>query len=124
MLAPCEVLKLGSLNLGAPQSITIGEREYQVIEAANLEPGTQVSLILGNLPSASLSETIGNRVDSVRFEYLAPVLLTLLMVSLVGFALIRRSKPSTQTEVLHLSSEDDSRQQRVISDLLADLDRS
>ena len=124
VLAPFEVLKLGSLNLGAPQSIIIGEREYQVIEAANLEPGTQVSLILGNLPSASLSETIGNRVDAVRFEYLAPVLLTLLMVSLVGFALIRRSKPSTQTEALHLSSADENQQQRVISDMLADLERS
>ena len=69
ILAPNEVMTISSDQLGPPQSIVIGERPYQLLEATDVPRGTHISLDLGGLAEASLGERIGQGAGGIRFEY-------------------------------------------------------
>ena len=92
VLAPNEVLKLSSDTLGAPRTVTIGQRSYQLLEATDLPRGTHVSVALSGLPRPSLGNRVDQRLKGIRFEYAAPIGLGLFMVALIGFALWKRRK--------------------------------
>ena len=91
VLAPYEVARLSSEQLGAVEEVTVGGRPYQLLSAIELPRGDRISLALRDLPEASFIERLGRRLGETRLEYTAPAGLGLLMVSLVGFALWRRS---------------------------------
>ena len=93
-LAPLGVVELSSAELGNPRRTTVGETSYQLLEASGLPRGATVTLTLGGLPE-SLTVT-GTSVDlegpprGIRFEYMGPVALGLVMVAVITFALTRR----------------------------------
>ena len=94
VLAPVEVLKLSSDRLGVPEIVAIGEppfqRSYQRLEANGLEIGDVVSFTLSDLPQPTLRDDVSRFFDGVRFEYVAPVSLGLVMLSLLAYSLWRR----------------------------------
>ncbi len=73
---------------------TIGDRQYQLVAAVDLERGAQLTARLAGLPEAQrTTQTLGAvgpsgdaGTDRIRFEYAAPVALCILMVITVGFA--------------------------------------
>ena len=91
VLAPEEVLKLSSDQMDGPETIVIGERPYQLLEASGLERGASISVALGRLPQPSMADSWRRRLDRVHFEYAAPIGLGIFMVGLIAFALTRRS---------------------------------
>ena len=91
VLAPYEVAQLSSQQLLGPEPVTVGGRTYQLLTASDIQRGSRISFELQGLPQASLGERLGARVRAVRLEYVAPLALGLLMLSLVGLTLLRRA---------------------------------
>ena len=89
VLSPNEVLTLASDDIGAPESVTIGERPYQLIETANIERGSRIEVRLSDLPQATLADRAQNAVATVRYEYIALALLAVFLAALIPFAIIR-----------------------------------
>ena len=124
ILAPEEVVGISSASLGPPSPVTIGERQYQVVEAEGLTRGAEVSIDLDGLPMASAGQQIGSRLPDLRFEYAAPAALVLLMVGLLIYGAVwktaRATPPSdTSPERGDLESHDDER--AVIRTMIEDL---
>ena len=73
---------------------TIGDRQYQLVAAVDLERGAQLTARLAGLPEAQRTGAglgdVGMQrdagIDQIRFEYAAPVALGILMVVAVCFA--------------------------------------
>ena len=89
VLSPNEVLTLASDDIGAPESVTIGERPYQLIETANIERGSRIEVRLSDLPQTTLADRAQNAVATARYEYIAPALLAVFLAALIPFAIIR-----------------------------------
>lgn len=124
ILAPDEVVSLSSPTLGPPSPVTIGERQYQVVEAEGLTRGAAVSIDLDGLPMASTGQRIGNSFPDLRFEYTAPAALVMLMIGLLIYGAVwktQRAIPSGNAnfEVEPLQSDDDER--AVIRTMIDDL---
>ena len=90
VLSPDEVLRVTSEDIGAPGAVSIGERPYQLIEAADIERGRRVNLRLSELPRTTLADRLQGGVSNARYEYVAPVLLALFLAALIPFAIVRR----------------------------------
>ena len=123
VLAPHDVLTLSSEQLGSPETITIGETLYQLLEARDLPRGQPISVRLGGLPRAVQSDGIGGRFESIRFEYAAPIALGLFMASVVGYALWRRSRRGEALEG-DVGSSDVQGERQTVRQMIADLERS
>ena len=95
ILAPEEVVSLSSPTLGSPSPVTIGERQYQVVEAEGLTRGAAVSIDLNGLPMASTGQRIGDSFPDLRFEYAAPAALVMLMIGLLIYGAVWRSRAET-----------------------------
>ena len=91
VLAPSGLMQLSSELLEGPEIVTIGGRPYQLLSSTDLPRDSRISLELLGLPEASLRDRLDQRAGDVPWEYAAPAGLGLLMMSLVGFALWRRS---------------------------------
>ena len=99
LLSPDEVLTLASEEIGAPESVTIGERPYQLIETADIERGRRINVQLSGLPRTTLADRAQSAVTSARYEYVAPALLAVFLAALIPFAIIRhRSRRSALSE--------------------------
>ncbi len=125
VMAPYEVLTLSSDQLGDPESVEIGERPYQLLEALELPRGTQISLGLSDLVEASLGDRIGRGARGIRLEYAASIGLALLMVLVIAYAVWRRSRSRQQPVALEASADsavDDEHQ--TVRGMLVDLARS
>ena len=122
VLAPVEVLKLSSAELGSPDTVTIGERAYQLLQASDLPRGARVSLELTGLPGPSLVERLGRGFGDIRFEFAGPVGLGLLMALLIAYALWRRQTLGHEAERPHAPAADDER--RTLRRLIVELESS
>ena len=94
VLAPMETVAIRSDHLGPVDSVTIGERPYQIIESGGIERGERITVQLGGLPVATATDRVSRNLDSIRLEYAAPAALATLMIGLVvygGFWKRRRS---------------------------------
>ena len=89
LLSPNEVLTLASEEIGAPEPVTIGERPYQLIETAHIERGRRIEVQLSGLPRTTLADRAQNAVAKARYEYIAPALLTIFLIALIPFVVIR-----------------------------------
>lgn len=92
ILSPVEVLSLSSPELGAATSVTIGERNYQLIEAENIGNGTRISVVLDGLPKQTLGQRLTGSFDGLRLEYAGPIGLATLLGIIVVFAVVRRGR--------------------------------
>ena len=91
ILAPEEVVSISSASLGQPSPVTIGERQYQVVESEGLTRGASVSIDLDGLPMASAGQRIGSRLPDLKFEYAAPAALVALMAGLLIYGAVWRT---------------------------------
>ena len=89
VLAPVELADLAVDGLDG-QRVSIGGREYTVYEGDDVPRGAVLSVALGGLPRASLSDRVGQRLKSLRLEYLAPAALGVILAAILGFAVWRR----------------------------------
>lgn len=92
ILAPEEVVSISVEGLGKPERVMIGERQYRVLEAEGLSRGESVSLELDGLPTPGVTDRVGNSLSGIRFQYAAPVALGVLMVALLVYGAIWKTK--------------------------------
>ena len=123
VLALEEVLSLSGSELGVVETVTIGDRQYRLLQAAGFARGAQVSVRLTELPETEsvqrpewVATPPGEGLNRIRFEYVAPVALGMFIVAIMGFAVWRQindrreaqaaSTPPSQTrgEVLTIRS--------------------
>ena len=94
VLSPQETLAIHSADIGAAHPVSIGERPYRLIEAADIRRGARISLRLTDLPRATLSDRATATLAAIPYQYAAPAILTLFLTALIIFALIRPRHPS------------------------------
>ena len=125
ILAPADLATLSSDQLDGPESVTIGTRVYQLIEAADVPRGARVSLLLRGLPEPSLRDRLGRGLRGIQYEYAAPVGLGLIMVVIIGYALWRRASerrraPAGSPGTVSVVEEE----RRVIARMITEVERS
>ena len=91
VLAPPEVATLSSESIEGTEVVEIGDNRYQLLMASDLPRGSRVLLQLSGLPQPSFGERFSRLVRQVRLEYAAVTGLGTLMLSLIAYALWRRS---------------------------------
>ena len=130
VLTPEEAMDLSGGELGGTETATIGDRRYRLIQATGLPKGATISVRLIELPETQpvqRAEGVATRpdegLDRIRFEYAAPVALVVFMVSVMGFALWRRT--SEQREALAASAPSAQTRDEIqtIRSMIADLDK-
>ncbi|MXY21295.1 MAG: hypothetical protein F4Y49_08175 [Dehalococcoidia bacterium] len=92
ILAPEEVVSISVEGLGKPERVMIGERQYRVLEAEGLSRGESLSLELDGLPTPGVTDRVGNSLSGIRFQFAAPVALGVLMVALLAYGAIWKTK--------------------------------
>ena len=124
VLAPVEALSLSGRELGEAETVTIGERRYRLLQTTGLPKGAQFSVQLDELPEALPGQQTGGvvpqsdrRLNEVRFEYVAPVALGMLMASLIGFVFWRRANERRRATAGAVSGEESQTVRRMIADL-------
>ena len=127
ILAPEEVVSITSASLGPPSPVTIGERQYQVVESEGLTRGASVSIDLDGLPMASAGQRIGSRMPDLKFEYAAPAALVALMAGLLIYGAVWRTDRASRARAADtdrevIQSDDDER--AVIRLMIEDLNAS
>ena len=121
VLAPFEVVRLSGQLMVGPEVVTVGDRPYQLLRALDLPRDSRISLVLSGLPQATLSDRVDRRLEDVPWEYAAPLALGLMMVSLVGLTLWRRSSRSARASVLAGVNTLDAERDRIIR-MIAELE--
>ena len=96
ILAPEEVVSIASASIGPPSPVTIGERQYQVVESEGLTRGASVSIDLDGLPMASAGQRVGDSLPDVKFEYAAPAALIALMLGLLIYGAVWKTDGASQ----------------------------
>ena len=124
-MAPFGVMELSSDQIGEPSSVTIAERDWQLLEANGITPGSQISISLDGLPQRSLWQKLKDSLSSIRFEYVAPITLVMLMVGLAAFALWRRQREEIPVILSSEASEESvaSQERQVILQMLRELEQ-
>ncbi len=92
VLAPLEVLSISVPTLGQPETVPIGERQFQLIETSGVARGESLSVQLGRLPRSSLADRVREGLDDIRFEYVAPAALATLMVVLLAYGVFWKGR--------------------------------
>ncbi len=91
ILAPEEVVSIAVEGLGAPESVKIGERQYRVLTTDGVERGESLNMELDGLPTRSAADRITSSVSGIKFQYIAPVALGVLMVALLIYGALMKS---------------------------------
>jgi len=96
VLSPQETLAIHSADIGAAHPVSIGERPYRLIEAADIRRGARISLRLTDLPRATLTDRATAALTAIPYQYAPVAALSAFLAALIIFALIRRRPPPTQ----------------------------
>lgn len=126
VLTPGELVTMSGPQMSGPDTVIIGERQYQLLEANDLPRGGSISLRLSGLPQTGLADKMGGRFEGLRFEYVGPAGLGVLMVTLIANALWRRSGERTNgaTGAARLDSAQGQGQGHSVRLMIAELDES
>ena len=127
ILAPEEVVSIASASIGPPSPVTIGERQYQVVESEGLTRGASVSIDLDGLPMASAGQRVGDSLPDIKFEYAAPAALIALMVGLLIYGAVWKTDRASQSRASDTLREDvtyDDDERTVIRMMVEDLTAS
>ena len=92
VLAPYEVMDIKVAQAGDPDTIDIGQRQFQLIETGGVARGETLSIYMGGLPTASATDRIGRGLGNIRFEYVAPVVLGMLMAVLLAYGIFWKGR--------------------------------
>lgn len=119
ILAPEEVVSISVEGLGNPERVMIGERQYRVLEAGGLSRGESLSLELDGLPTPGVTDRVRNSLSGIRFQYAAPVALGALMVALLVYGAIWKTKGQRREATTSETYSERAVVFRMISDLTA-----
>ena len=103
----------------------MGGRDYQLIEATNIENGARISVVLGGLPKQTTRQRLTGSFDGLKLEYAGPIGLAVLLGILVALALVRRGRRSelVSAGAHEMVGGDQSRLERdALRDMIADLE--
>lgn len=123
ILAPVGELIISGDQVGALDTVIIGGRSYQLIEATSLPKGEEISLTLEGLPERSLIEGLSQQIKTVRFEYTVPVIFGLLMLAIIGYVLMKRAK---EGHAMPATSSDESisyQERQAVRQMIANLEQ-
>ena len=130
VLTPEETMDLSGGELGDTETVTIGDRRYRLIQATGFPKGAQVSVRLIELPETlgvQSAEAVATRpdegLDRIRFEYAAPVALVVFMVSVMGFAVWRRTAERRETLAASAPPSQTQDEIQTIRSMIADLEK-
>lgn len=90
IMAPEGLIDLSSKNLGINELVTIGGRNYHLLPGSELPRGSQISITLKGLPSASVLERLTRRIRGLGLNVIIPTTLGLFLVALICFSLWKR----------------------------------
>lgn len=117
ILTPEEVASIEIEGLGEPESVRIGERQYRVLTADSVERGGSLVMELDGLPTRGATDRIASGVSGIKFQYIGPVALGVLMVALLIYGALSRSAGRRRIE----STSDVSNERAVIFRMISDL---
>lgn len=117
ILTPEEVASIKVEGLGEPESVRIGERQYRVLTADSVERGGSLVMELDGLPTRGAADRIAGSVSGIKFQYIGPVALGVLMVALLIYGALARSAGRRRVE----SASDVSSERAVIFRMISDL---
>ena len=125
VLAPSDLATLSSDQLDGPEDIIIGTRTFQLIQGSDLPRGAMISLVLRGLPEPSFGDRLGRGLQGIKYEYAAPAGLGLIMATVIGYALWRRTgdrRPagSGSSEILYAAEGE----RRVVARMIAEVEKS
>lgn len=119
VLAPFETVAIRSDKLGPAESVTIGERPYQVMESSGIGRGERITVQIGGLPASTVVDRATGNLDGVRFEYAAPAALVALMAGLLVYGAFWRRRTSTLNAPA--APDDENAQRDTIHQMIAEL---
>lgn len=121
MLAPIGMMSIASNELGAPSSISLGEQQYNLIEANDFERGAAVTLRMSGLPTNSLGSRVSSEVSGIRFEYAPPVALGAMMAVLLVYAVFWRGR-GDRLESAQDTAEETAQEREVVHRMIEELE--
>ncbi len=117
ILAPEEVAFISSEGLGEPERVMIGERQYRVLTTEGLGREASVPLVLEGLPTKSVADRVGGSLSGVKFQYAAPVALGMLMIVLLVYGSLWKTKRAPRA----VPDSENSNERAVIFRMIAEL---
>ncbi len=90
VMAPEGLIDLSSKGLGISELVTIGGRNYHLLPGSELPRGSQISITLTGLPSASVLEHLTRQIRILGLNTIIPTSLGLFLVALICFSLWNR----------------------------------
>ena len=122
ILAPFETVAIRSDQLGPVESVTIGERPYQIIESGGIGRGEKITVLIGGLPSATAGDRVSKNLDGIRYEYVAPAALVAVMIGLLVYGSFWKRRKSAVEELA--PSDDNEAERETIHQMIAELRES
>ncbi len=120
ILSPKSTLSLSTDRQGTTNPIKIGTTDYNLIEFTNLPPGHKISILLSDLPESTLTDQLKQHISNIRWEFLAPIVLVVLFLSVIYMAVTQKGLSRLQ---LRQKSNTLSDEERLLMRLLSDLDK-
>ena len=117
ILAPEEVVSVGVEGLDEPESVTIGERDYRVLNVEGMGRGESLTMELDGLPTRNAVDSVTSSVSGIKFQYIAPVGLGVLMVALLVYGALRKGVTRRRVGL----SSDAANERAVIFRMISDL---
>lgn len=117
ILAPEEVVSIAVEGLGEPESVKIGERQYRVLTVDGVGRGESLTMELDGLPTRGAADRIASGVSGIKFQYIAPVALGVLMFALLIYGALAKRAGRRRVE----STSDISNERAIIFRMISDL---
>ncbi len=90
VLVPTEGVDIASEVFGQPEVVSVGGLQYLLFTTEDVPRGGRLTLELRDLPQIGTVHRLENSLSDLRWEFMAPAMLALLMVALIAFAVRRR----------------------------------
>lgn len=120
ILCPVGIMDLSGSGFDDMETKTIAGVNYNILEANTLPKGTEIMVRLADLPDIQ-SAALSQKFHQVRFEYLAPVALAILMATIISLTMWRRATNLQKNTVTNLGWENTTDETRRIRALLFQL---
>tara|TARA_Y100000590_G_scaffold306078_1_gene345305 strand:- start:7371 stop:8531 length:1161 start_codon:yes stop_codon:yes gene_type:complete len=104
VVSAVDLVGLGDTSHGVFEETLIGERNYNVLEVANITKGESLLVNLENLPLPSTSQRFSTAFKSIRWELAVPVALGIIVIFCVGTIIWLNNKSRAKDET-HINNK-------------------
>ncbi|MBR62147.1 MAG: hypothetical protein CL904_05775 [Dehalococcoidia bacterium] len=104
VVSAVDLVGLGDTSHGVFEETLIGERNYNVLEVANITKGESLLVNLENLPLPSTSQRFSTAFKSIRWELAVPVALGIIVIFCVGTIIWLNNKSRGKDET-HINNK-------------------